>query len=96
SQLGSKVSKLLPTPSIRSAGANQLGRKVFSHRFDSEHEPVHLVIRNTNRWDDDTATQPYALAVVLWRTEAQEELYVELEARLQAVIELPVEIELQL
>lgn len=96
SQLGSKVSKLLPTSSIRSAGANQLGRKVFSHRFDSEHEPVHLVIRNTNRWDDDTATQPYALAVVLWRTEAQEELYVELAARLQAVIELPVEIELQL
>lgn len=96
SQLGSKVSKLLPAPSIRSAGANQLGRKVFSRRFDSEHEPVHLVIRNTNRWDDDTATQPYALAVVLWRTEAQEELYVELEAQLEAVVELPVEIELQL
>ncbi len=96
SQLGSRVSKLLPAPSIRSAGANQLGRKVFSHRFDSDHEPVHLVVRNTNRWDDDTATQRYALAVVLWRTEAQEELYVELEARLEAVIELPVEIELQL
>jgi hypothetical protein len=96
SQLGSKVSKLLPASSIRSAGANQLGRKVFSHRFDSDHVPVHLVVRNTNRWDDETAMQAYALTVVLWRTEAQEELYAELEARLEAVIELPVEIELQL
>lgn len=95
SELGSKVSKLVPGSTIRSAGANQLGRKVFSRRFDPQHEPVHLVLRNTNRWDDETARQGYALTVVLWRSETHGEIHVELETMLEAVIELPVEIELE-
>jgi hypothetical protein len=86
---------MIPSGPLRSRGANQLGRRVFATRFDPEqHEPMHLVVRNVNRWDDATARQPYALAVALWRSEPQGELYAELEARLEAVIELPVEIEI--
>ena len=97
SQLGARVCRLVPSTPVRSRGANQLGRRTFAHRFDpAQHEPMHLLVRNTNRWDDATDVQPYALAVALWRTETQEELYVELEARLEAVVELPVEIQLEL
>jgi subtilisin family serine protease len=95
SQLGAKVSKLLPATTIRSAGANQLGRKVFSQRFGDDHLPMHLVVRNTNRWDDSSASQSYALAVVLWRTEGHDEIHAELEASLEAVVEVDVEIELE-
>lgn len=95
-QLKSRVCKLQPSTPVRSSGANQLGRRVFAQRFDPErHEPMYLVVRNANRWDDSTALQSYAIAVAMWRTEAQDELYAELEARLEAVVELPVEIELE-
>lgn len=96
-QLGSKVSKLVPASTVRSRGANQLGRVTFAHRFDpARHEPMHLVVRNVNRWDDTTEHQPYALTVAMWRTDSHDELYAELEARLEAVVELPVEVELEL
>lgn len=97
SQLGSKVCKLVPSSTARSRGTNQLGHTTFAQRFDPDrHEPVHLVIRNVNRWDDATGNQPYALAVAMWRTETQDGLYAELEARLEAVVELPIAIELEL
>lgn len=95
-QLKSRVCKLRPSAPVRSRGANQLGRRVLAHRFDPEcHEPMFLVVRNLNRWDDSTSVQPYALAVAMWRTEAQGELYAEMEARLEAVVELAVEVELE-
>ncbi|HVF74258.1 MAG TPA: S8 family peptidase [Acidimicrobiales bacterium] len=95
-QLGSRYCGMSPSTTVRSRGANQLGRVVFSQRLDRDrHTPMHLVVRNLNRWDDSTATQPYALALALWRTESHGELYAELEARLETVVEVPVEIELR-
>ncbi len=96
SGLGSNLVKLVPTTRTRSRGANQLGRKVFHQRLDaSTDSPMFLVIRNTNRWDDDAAEQSYALAVALWRDEGQPELHAELQALLEAAVEIPVEIELE-
>ena len=95
SGLGYRLCKLKPSASIRSRGANQVGRAIFPQRLDPDrHAPLYLVLRNVNWWDDPTSTQPYAIALAMWRTESQQGLYAELEARLQAVIELPVEIEL--
>jgi len=95
SGLGSNLVKLMPTTQIRSRGANQLGRKVFHYRLNASDKPRFLVVRNINRWDDDTAQQQYALAVALWRDEGQPELHAELEALLEAVVEIPVEIEIE-
>ena len=96
SGLGSNLVKLVPTTQTRSRGANQLGRKVFHQRLDtSTDNPIFLVVRNINRWDDDAARQPYALAVALWRDEGQPELHAELQALLEAAVEIPVEIELE-
>ena len=53
-----------------------------------------VVVRDVNRWEDDTAIQPYALAVAMWRSAEHAELYAELEAQLEAVAELELEIEL--
>ena len=96
SGLGSNLVKLVPTTQTRSRGANQLGRKVFHQRLDaSTDNPMFLVVRNINRWDDDAARQPYALAVALWRDEGQPELHAELQALLEAAVEISVEIELE-
>jgi subtilisin family serine protease len=95
SDLGSRVVRLEPSATVRSRGANQLGRRTFSHRLNPErHDPAFLVVRNVNRWDDEDEMQPYALAVALSRAESHGELFAELEARLEAVVEVPVEIEL--
>ena len=95
SKLGSRLCPMSPSATLRSRGANQLARASFSRRLDSiAHDPMYLVIRNVNRWDDSTSTQPYGVSVALWRTQEAPELFEELEARLEAVIELPLEIEL--
>jgi hypothetical protein len=97
SELGSKVVKLTPSSRIRSAGANQLGRIQFQTRLDRErHTPMYIVVRDVNRWEDESASQAYALAVSLWRSADQAEVYAELEAQLEAVVELEVEIEVEL
>ena len=96
SGLGSDLVKLDPANQTRSRGANQLGRKVFHQRLDSSSDsPVFLVVRNINRWDDDGAEQSYALAVALWRDEGRPELHAELQTRLEAEAEIPVEIEIE-
>lgn len=96
SQLGSKVVKLEPSSRVRSAGANQLGRAEFRARLDAVlHVPMFVVVRDVNRWEDDTASQPYALAVAMWRSAEHAELYAELEEQLEVIIELPVEVELE-
>ncbi|MGI8807833.1 MAG: S8 family peptidase [Acidimicrobiales bacterium] len=96
SKLRSKLLNLVPSPTILARGANQLGRITLGRRLDSErHLPMFLVVRNVNHWDDDGAQQRYALAVALSRSAKQAELFVELQARLEAVIEVPVEIELE-
>lgn len=95
SQLGARHRPMSPSPTIRSRGTNQLARTTFSQRLDrAANDPMYLIVRNVNRWDDLTATQPYAICAALWRTEDDPELYAELEAQLEAVIELPLEIEL--
>ena len=94
--LGSRHLKLEPSVTARSRGANQLGRKIFGQRLDPDTDsPMHLVVRNINRWDDDGAEQPYALTVALWRDENQPELHAELRDQLEAVVEVPVEIEIE-
>ncbi len=95
SQLGARHCTMSPSPTIRSRGANQLARVTFAQRLDrATHDPMFLVVRNVNRWDDSTATQPYAISAALWRAEDKREVYEELEAQLEAVVELPLEIEL--
>ena len=95
SQLGARRCAMSPSPTFRSRGANQLARVTFAQRLDrATHDPMYLIVRNVNRWDDPTATQPYAISVALWRTENDPELYAELEAQLEAVVELTLEIEL--
>jgi hypothetical protein len=97
SGLKSHVCRLEPSSRLRSRGANQLGRATFTQRFDpARHEPLHLVIRNVNRWADSTSQQPYALAVAMWRTESQGELYAELAAQLEAVVEVQIEVEAEI
>lgn len=96
SQLGSKVVTLMPSGWARKAGTNQVGRVTFRQRLDPQrHAPMFVVVRNVNRWEDDTTTEPYALAVAMWRSPDQPELYVQLEAELEAVIEVPIEVELE-
>ncbi len=96
SQLGSNVVKLEPSRPVRSAGANQLGRVEFRTPFDADlYVPMFVVVRDVNQWEDNTASQPYALAVAMWRSAEHAELYAELEAQLEAIIELPVEVELE-
>lgn len=96
SQLGSYAVKLEPGTETRSRGANQLGRKIFHQRLDSERDdPMFLVVRNVNRWDDQGGVQPYSLAVALWRDVQHAEVHAELEAELEAVVEIPIEIELE-
>lgn len=97
SELGSRLVKLKPSNPARSGGANQLGRAEFSKRLDpGKHAPMFVVVRDVNRWDDETATQSYALAVAMWRSSQHAELFAELEAELEAVVEVPVEIRLDL
>ncbi|MDP9387123.1 MAG: S8 family peptidase [Actinomycetota bacterium] len=97
SELRSHLVKLDPPTQVRSRGANQLGRRVFAQRLDAGRDcPMFLVVRNVNRWEDTTASEPYALSVALWRDEGHQELHAELEAQLEVVIELPVEVELEL
>ena len=95
-ELGSKVVKLAPPSRVRSAGANQLGRVEFRTRLDAEaSSPMFLVVRNVNRWEDDSAMQPYGLAVAIWRDPDHPEVYSGLEAELEAVVEVAVEIEVE-
>ncbi len=96
SELGSKQVKLVPASQTRSRGANQLGRKVFHQKLrESTDSPMFLVVRNINRWDDESAQQSYALAVTLWRDKDQPELHAELQAILEAEVEIPVELEIE-
>ncbi len=95
SQLGSNRVELDPKVTARSRGANQLGRKVFHRRLDHSDSPMFLVVRNINRWDDDGFEQSYALAVALWRDVDQPELHAELRQKLEVVVEIPAEIEIE-
>ena len=96
SDLGAQNLDLQPSTQYRSRGANQLGRKVFHQRLDSPKDtPMFLVVRNTNRWDDEHGEQSYAMAVAVWRDEDKPEVHSELQARLEAVLEVPIEIEIE-
>ena len=96
SDLGAQNLDLQPSTQYRSRGANQLGRKVFHQRLDSSKDtPMFLVVRNTNRWDDEHGEQSYAMAVAVWRDEDKPEVHSELQARLEAVLEVPIEIEIE-
>jgi hypothetical protein len=97
SELRSHLVKLDPPSQVRSRGANQRGRRVFAQRLDAGRDcPMFIVVRNISRWEDQTASEPYALSLALWRDEGHPELHAELEAQLEAVIELPVEVELEI
>lgn len=95
SQLGARHCTMSPSPTARSRGANQLARVTVAQRLHrATHNPMFLVVRSVNRRDDSTANQPYAVSAALWRTENEREAYAELKAQLEAVVELPLEIEL--
>lgn len=91
SSLGRRLLKLEPSATVRSRGANQLGRIRLDRKFNQNDGDTYLlVVSNTNRWDLPGATQSYALAVSLWRDSDRESIYAELEARLEVPVELEI------
>lgn len=91
SGLGRRLIKFDPGPTVRSRGANQLGRATFRNRLnESDGQTYYLVVRNSNKWAETTEQQDYAIAVSMWRDEQHGEIYADLEVRL----EVPVEIEI--
>lgn len=92
--LGSRNLKFDTSVVERSRSANQRGGLTFGQVLSAPTTAgAYVVVRSINRWCDDTAEQPYALAVSLRRDEGQPEIYTELAARLEAVAELEVEVE---
>ena len=89
--------KLQPVDSDAVQGSQSTRSQGCSISDSTHPETAHcfLVVRNINRWDDDGAEQPYALAVALWRDEGRPELHAELQTRLEAEAEIPVEIEIE-
>lgn len=85
--------RLQPSATRRATGANQLGVKRWSQKLRREDgEKFLLVIKNTNRWDEDGAIQNYAVAVTLTRDPGHAELYAELEAELRVEVELEAQV----
>lgn len=94
SKLGRRNIRLVPSTQIRSRGANQLGRRTFKQKWQDEDLPCYLIVRNVNKWDDPTSTQSYAASVALWHSQEDSQVFAELETQLEAVVEVPVEIEI--
>ena len=94
--LGSRLVDLGSSVSTRSRSANQRGRATFAVRFGLPPEGggSFVVVRSLNRWCDASLEQPYALAVSLRRDLDQPEIYTELAARLEAVVEAELELAL--
>jgi Subtilase family len=89
--------KLEPSARRRSAGANQLGRIRFYRKLNELHGTSFLlVVQNTNRWAPEGSSQDYAVAVTLWRSDNEPELYAELAAELQARAEVELRAETEL
>ena len=85
-----------PSTRVRSAGTNQHGRITFKRPLRREDgESFLLVIQDTNRWAPAGSMQPYAVAVCVWRTEGEAEVYVQLEAELTLQARILVEAELE-
>lgn len=85
-----------PSTRVRSAGSNQVGRLVFRQALRREDgESFLLLVQNTNRWGIAGTTEPYGLAVAVWRSEGQAEVYAELEAELEAQARVLVEAEIE-
>lgn len=92
SQLKGKLIDLTPKTQTRSRAANQLGRKVFSQRFDEEDgNTFHLIVQSRSTWQNLSGKQSFGLAVALWRSESHSEIYNEIRAR----VEIPIEIEVR-
>lgn len=80
---------LQPSGKRRSRGANQLAGKTWSQKLSPEDgDHFLLVVKNTNRWDDDHAVQTYAVSVVFERDDRHPALYADLEAQLRVEVEL--------
>jgi hypothetical protein len=91
SGLGRALIRFAPSATVRSRGANQLGRRTFRRRFTDADAPLMLVVRNTNRWALQEDRQDYAVTVTLERDESNEPIY----ADLRAAVTLPIEIEIE-
>ncbi len=76
--------ELEPGSKRRSAGANQVGTKVFKKVLDSAAGLDFVVaVRNVNRWSPLGFPESYALAIVLERDEGHQQLYAELRAEFE-------------
>jgi Subtilase family len=81
-------------PTDRFRGANQVGIKVFKQAFNPQQDAeLVVVVRNTSRWDVPGAHQRYALAVALERDNDHAPLYAELQAHLEVISEVELEVE---
>jgi len=93
--LRSHLLTLDPPATMRSRGANQLGRKQFAQRLDQSRHGNSwlLVVKNTNYWATPGTMQQYAVAVAFSRDASHREIYADLEARVRIPIAVEVEIQ---
>lgn len=88
--------QFLPADRDRSRGANQLGRYQRRTRVpDQAPDNYVIAVRNLNRWDVAGAEQSYSLAVLLERDEQHPEIYADLRAELEPLVEVELEAELE-
>jgi len=87
--LGTRNVKFDLSVQDRSRSANQRGSRTFSQRLKQPaNAGAYVVVRSVNRWCDETLVQPYGLAVSLRRDDDRTEIYNEVAAVLEAIIEV--------
>lgn len=91
-KLTKKHLRLQPSTTMRSPGANQWASRKFTPPFEGDPGKLVIVVRNTNRWDNEGSKQRYALAVVLERDPWFSPLYTELQAQFELLAEAEIEL----
>ena len=85
---GSQRIAMKPSRTVRSTGANQLGRFVWRsalQRFNDNSSDFVLAVQNLNRWDSPTRKQPYAVAIRLWVGENLPPIYADVRSKIRAM-----------
>ena len=81
---------MTPTRTARSKGANQSASWQSSTRpRQAHHDDWYLIVRSYNKWIASDGDYPYSVSIAM-EAERSEELYVELEAELQARLRIRV------
>jgi hypothetical protein len=89
------VLAMSPGPRARSRGANQYARRVLRQKLKDNRYPgrqMFLAVKNTAYWQDEDELLDYALTVSLERDDGHAEIYAELEGRVEAPVEVRLEV----